>query len=199
MTALGIGSIPSDGNEKELIKILQSPRASKMQFLETTTGVPLDVDSPDDRLNRLVQHAFSMKMTHKAEGRRPFTLKKRFQEEFRQVALSAEQVSQGVLEKFFGRLIRENPFSVQKISQCQDSSMRSQLSGGSLETLRSMENLPKHHKGILLGCCSKSVEFHCLLYRIQNVYFPFDVNFHNYSCKGVTFSVFPFQLRWICC
>ena len=75
MTALGIGSIPSDGNEKELIKLLQSPRASKMQFLETTTGVPLDLDSRDDRLIRLVQHAFSMKMTHKAEGRRPFTLK----------------------------------------------------------------------------------------------------------------------------
>ena len=65
LTALGIGSIPSDGNEKELIKLLQSPRASKMQLLETTTGVPLDLDSRDDRLIRLVQHAFSMKMQTK--------------------------------------------------------------------------------------------------------------------------------------
>ena len=85
----------------------------------------MEADSPEDRVNRLVQHAYSMKMTHKAEGRRPFTLPKRFQDEFRQVPLTAEQVSEGLLEKFFGRLIREKTFSVRKISQCQDSSMRS--------------------------------------------------------------------------
>ena len=128
LIALGIGPIPADGNEKELVKLLQSPRAHKLHFLETTTGVPLDGDSPEDRVNRLVQHAYSMKMTHKAEGRRPFTFKKRFQEEFRQVAMSAEQISQGVLEKFFGRLIREKLFPSKrylsvKIVLCEVSSL----------------------------------------------------------------------------
>ena len=75
----------------------------------------MDADSPEDRVNRMVQHAYSMKVTHKLEGRRPFTLQRRFQDEFRHVAMSAEQVSEGVLEKFFGRLIREKTFSVRKI------------------------------------------------------------------------------------
>ena len=83
------------------------------------------------------------------EGRRPFTLPKRFQDEFRQVALTAEQVSENVLEGFFTRLIREKPFSVKKISRSQDSSMRSQLSGGSLETLRTLEDKGKYERGIL--------------------------------------------------
>jgi hypothetical protein len=146
---LGMGHIPMDENGKALLKLLKSPKANKLDFLQLTTGVPIDADSPEDRVNRLVQYAYSMKVTHKMEGRRPFTLQRRFQEEFRNVAMSAEQVSQGTLENFFGRLIREKTFSVKKISQCQDSSMRSQLSGGSLETLRSLENTSKYGRGII--------------------------------------------------
>ena len=157
LAALGIGPIPMDGNEKGLLKLFRSPIGARMDFLKTTTGISMDADSPEDRVNRLVQHAYSMKMTHKAEGRRPFTLHKRFQEEFREVALNAEQVSQGVLEKFFGRLIRENTFSVRKISHCQDTSMRSQLSGGSLETLRSLENKDKYQQGIIPSRSAKSI------------------------------------------
>jgi hypothetical protein len=97
----------------------------------------------------MAQHAYSLKMTHKAEGRFPKTLPKRFQEEFRQVALTAEQVSENVLEKFFNRLIGEKTFSVRKISKSQDGSMRSQLSGGSIETLRALEDNAKYQRGIL--------------------------------------------------
>ena len=149
LAALGMGGLASDSSGKALMKIIGSPTATKLDFLLKTTGLPIEADTPEDRLNRLVQHAFSMTETHKAEGRRPFTLPKRFQDEFRHITLTAEQVSQGVLEKFFGRLIREKTFSVRKISQCQDSSMRSQLSGGSSEALRTLEELPKHQRGIL--------------------------------------------------
>jgi hypothetical protein len=90
-----------------------------------------------------------MKMTHKSQGKYSKTLPKRFQDEFRQVALTAEQVSENALEKFFTRLIREKKFSVQNISKCQDASMRSQLSGGSLETMRSMEDLDKYQRGLI--------------------------------------------------
>ncbi len=149
LDAVGIGHISMDGNGKELLKLLNSPKPKKLDFLQITTGVAMDADSPEDRVNRMVQHAHSMKVTHKLEGRRPFTLHKRFQDEFRDVAMSMEQVSEGALEKFFGRLIREKTFSVRKISQCQDGSMRSQLSGGSLETIRSLENTSKYQRGIL--------------------------------------------------
>ncbi len=149
LETLGMGHIPMDDNGKALLKLLKSPKTTKLEFLQLTTGVPIDADSPEDRVNRLVYHAHSMKVTHKMEGRRPFTLQRRFQEEFRNVAMSAEQVSQGALENFFGRLIREKTFSVKKISQCQDRSMRSQLSGGSLETLRTLENTSKYGRGII--------------------------------------------------
>jgi len=115
LDAVGIGHIALDGNGNELLKLMKSPKAKKLDFLQITTGVPMDADSPEDRVNRMVQHAYSMKVTHKLEGHRPFTLQRRFQEEFRHVAMSAEQVSEGVLEKFFGRLIREKTFSVRKI------------------------------------------------------------------------------------
>ena len=149
LTNLGIVGIPADGNEKGLMKILRSPQATKLEFLSNTTGLVFEEDSPTDRINRLVQHAYSMQMTHKAEGRFPKTLPKRFQDEFRQVALTAEQVSENALERFFNRLIREKKFSVKNISRSQDASMRSQLSGGSLETMRSMEDNTKHGRGIL--------------------------------------------------
>ena len=145
----GIVGIPPDDTGKGLIKLLQSPPVKKVDFLNKTTGLVFEVDTPIDRINRLVQHAYSMKVTHAAEGRFPKTLPKRFQEEFRQVALTAEEVSENTLEKFFTRLIREKNFSVKSISQCQDASMRSQLSGGSLETLRSMEDTAKYERGLL--------------------------------------------------
>jgi len=90
-----------------------------------------------------------MKLTHSLEGRKVKTLPKRFQDEFRHVALTAEQMSENALEKFFTRLIREKKFSASSISKYQDNSMRSQLSGGSLETLRSLEDKDKWERGLL--------------------------------------------------
>jgi hypothetical protein len=109
---LGIVGLPADGNEKGLMKILRIPQPIKLDFLNRTTGIIFDDSSHTDRINRLVQHAYSIQKTHQAKGRRSFTLPKRFQDEFRQVALTAEQVSKNALEKFFNRLIREKKFSV---------------------------------------------------------------------------------------
>ena len=104
---VGIVGIPQDGNEDGLMKLLQSPPMKKVEFLHQTTGLVFEESSPTDQINRMVQHAYALKMTHREEGRFAKTLPKRFQEEFRQVALTAEQVSENALEDFlpdcFGR------------------------------------------------------------------------------------------------
>ncbi len=74
LSSIGLGHIPVDGNETELMKLLRSPTEKKLEFLTTTTGIIFEEHSTQDYINRMIQHAYSMKMTHKAEGRRPFTL-----------------------------------------------------------------------------------------------------------------------------
>ena len=88
-------------------------------------------------------------MTHLAKGCKKKTLPAFVQKELQQCAMDAESVSKNTLRDFFRRLFREEVFSPKKLAQAQDESMSSQLSGGSIETLRSLENLSPRQQGVL--------------------------------------------------
>jgi hypothetical protein len=62
--------------------------------------------------------------------------------------MESESVTKDTLRNFFRRLFREEVFSPKKLAIAQDQSMCSQISGGSIDTIRSMEGLSPREKGV---------------------------------------------------
>ena len=62
--------------------------------------------------------------------------------------MEAEHVTKDTLRNFFRRLFREEVFSPKNLARAQDESMCSQISGGSIDTTRSMEGLSPREKGV---------------------------------------------------
>ena len=91
---------------------------------------------------------FHCKLEHKGRGLRMKTLPEFIQSELQKSAMAAENVTKDTLRNFFRRLFREEVFSPKNLARAQDNSMCSQISGGSIDTIRSMEGLSPREKGV---------------------------------------------------
>jgi hypothetical protein len=91
---------------------------------------------------------YHCKLQHKAKGCRVKTLPKFIQGELQKCALDAEQVTKSTLRNFFRHLFREEVFSPKNLARAQDQSLCSQISGGSIDSIRSMEGLSPREQGV---------------------------------------------------
>jgi len=133
---------------KQLGKILDSTTKEKLAYVSTHSSIVLDPEVDLSHLNRMTMMVFHCQMQHKGRGLRQKTLPKFIQSELQKGAMAAENVTKDTLRNFFRRLFREDVFSPKKLARAQDNSMCSQISGGSIDTIRSMEGLSPREKGV---------------------------------------------------
>jgi len=134
---------------KELQRLLDGATESKVCYLEKVASITVPDHADDSHINRMLMFTHHCKITHQANGRKPKTLPAFVQKEMQKCALEAEGVTKSTLQNFFRRLFREEVFSPKKLSMAQDEPMCSQISGGSIQALRTLENLTPREQGIL--------------------------------------------------
>jgi hypothetical protein len=133
---------------KELGKILDGTIQSKLEFISTNGHIELDETTDLAHMNRVAMMIFHCKLQHEAKGCRKKTLPKFIQGELQKCALDAENVTKDTLRNFFRRLFREQVFSPKNLARAQDQSLCSQISGGSIDSIRSMEGLSPREQGV---------------------------------------------------
>ena len=145
-----IGRFSGDNDPalKELGLLLDSTVEKKLAYINENSNIVLDPESDMSYLNRMITMVFQCKLQHKGNGLRQKTLPKFIQSELQKCALAAESVTKDTLRNIFRRLFREEVFSPKNLAMAQDQSMCSQISGGSIETIRSMESLSPREKGV---------------------------------------------------
>jgi hypothetical protein len=145
---LGRFANTSDPSYRKMQRLIQGEMEQKLEYIRGNSSIELANDADVAHVNRLLMFIFNCDMTHRAKGCKRKTLPAYIQKELQQCALDAETVTKTTLRQFFQRLFREEVFSPKKLSQAQDASMSSQISGGSIESLRSLESLSPREKGI---------------------------------------------------
>jgi len=143
---------------KELGILLDRSLEEKLDYVSAHGPLTLDPGTDISHLNRVVMMVFHCKIQHEAKGCKKKTLPKFIQSELQRGALEAETVTKDTLRNFFRRLFREEVFSAKNLAQAQDQSLCSQISGGSIDSLRSMEGLSPREKGVFPS--RSSVQLH---------------------------------------
>jgi hypothetical protein len=133
---------------KELGKLLDSTAEAKLEYITKFGQIDLDPEADISHINRMAMMIYHCKLQHKANGLREKTLPKFIQGEMQQCALDAEHVTKDTLRNFFRRLFREEVFSAKNIARTQDQSLCSQISGGSIDSIRTMEGLSPREQGV---------------------------------------------------
>jgi hypothetical protein len=137
-----------DPSLNELAKLLDGTIDQKLAFISQHGNMVLEEDADLAHINRVAMMVFHCKLQHKAKGCREKTLPKFIQGEMQKCALDAENVTKDTLRNFFRRLFREEVFSAKNLARAQDQSLCSQISGGSIDSIRSMEGLSPKEQGI---------------------------------------------------
>ncbi len=118
------------------MKILHSPTESKIQLLRSTTGIGFGEDSSQDQIQRTVWRAYFLKMPHKAKlypsGSRKNPIKR--------------LLPPNKCRRMFQRNSSTNDQKEEMF--CKDDSTAGQLSEGSTETLRTLENCARYQHRI---------------------------------------------------
>jgi len=139
-----------DSSLKKLAKLLDGTIEQKLAFISQHGNMVLEEDADLAHINRVTMMVFHCKLQHEAKGCKKKTLPKFIQGEMQKCALDAERenVTKDTLRNFFRRLFREEVFSAKNLAQAQDQSLCSQISGGSIDSIRSMEGLSPKEQGI---------------------------------------------------
>jgi len=130
----------SDPAYAEMNRLIQGEMEHKLEYIREHSSIELGDGADVSHINRLLMFIFNCCKKK--------TLPAFVQKELQQCAMDAETVTKDTLCDYFRRLFREEVFSPKKSAQAQDESMCSQLSGGSIGTLRSLENLSPREKGV---------------------------------------------------
>jgi len=120
---------PTDPEYVQMHRLIQGEMEDKIDFIREHSGIELANDSDVAHVNRMLMFVFNCDLSHRAKGCKKKTLPAYVQKELQQCALDAESVTKDTLRQFFRRLFREEVFFPRKLSQPQDESMSSQLSG----------------------------------------------------------------------
>ena len=129
---LGRFSNTTDPAYAKMQRLIEGEMEHKLEYIRDHSDIELANDSDVAHVNRLLMFIFNCDMTHRAKGCKRKTLPAYVQKELQHCAMDAEKVTKATLRQFFQRLFRQEVFSPQKLSQAQDASMSSQISGGGL-------------------------------------------------------------------